>query len=124
MASASNDGQRSQVGSESAPNQSASTSVERIAVKFTGLVSATPRLRGVMEGWIRANGKIRLSELVRISGVRKQHDYAGIGSALTRNMKKAGGPKDWYDGHQDTDGNWIYQIADEYVEALKRAFKV
>ncbi|HXE92004.1 MAG TPA: hypothetical protein VNK82_13690 [Terriglobales bacterium] len=101
-----------------------SSSVERIATKFAGLVYRTPRLRAVMEEWLRRGGKIPLSELVRISGVKKQHDYAGIGSALTRNMKAAGGPKDWYDGHQDVAGAWIYEIADELVAPLRKAFKI
>jgi hypothetical protein len=39
-------------------------------------------------------------------------------------MKKAGGPKDWYDAHQRPDGEWIYEIADELTEPLKRAFAV
>ena len=56
--------------------------------------------------------------------VPKQHDYAGIGSALTRNMKKAGGPKDWYDAHQEPSGEWIYEVADELVKPLKQAFGI
>jgi hypothetical protein len=110
---------RSNESSSVAPSTSASA--ERIATKFWGNVARTPRLKAVLEAWVRRNGKIPLTELVRISGVSKQHDYSGIGSALTRNMKKAGGGKDWYDCHQDTDGNWIYQIAAEYVAPLKRA---
>ena len=67
---------------------------------------------------LRRDGKIPLVELVKVSGVKKQHDYAGIGSTLTRNMKKAGGPKkDWYDGNQDVHGDWNYEIAGELVRA-------
>jgi|ERR1700730_18597583 len=101
-----------------------SDSVERIAGKFAGYVSRTSRLKNVMVAWLRNDGKIPLAELVKISGVKKQHDYAGIGSALTRNMKKAGGAKDWYDGTQDVHGVWIYEIAAELVHPLKRAFNL
>jgi hypothetical protein len=101
-----------------------SDSIERIAGKFAGYVSRTSRLKNVMLAWLRKDGKIPLPELVKVSGVKKQHDYAGIGSALTRNMKKAGGPKDWYDGAQDVHGDWIYEIAGELVQPLKRAFKL
>jgi hypothetical protein len=101
-----------------------SDSIERIAGKFAGYISRTNRLKNVMIAWLRRDGKIPLVELVKVSGVKKQHDYAGIGSALTRNMKKAGGPKDWYDGNQDVHGDWNYEIAGELVQPLKRAFKL
>lgn len=101
-----------------------SDSIERIAGKFAGYVSRTNRLKNVMVAWLRKDGRIPLAELVKVSGVKKQHDYAGIGSALTRNMKKAGGPKDWYDGTQDVHGEWIYEIAGELVQPLKRGFKL
>jgi len=99
-----------------------STVLDRIATKFAGYVSRTNRLRNVMLAWLRNDGKILLSELVRVSGVKKQHDYAGVGSALTRNMKKAGGPEGWYDGHETANEEWVYEIADELVQPLKRAF--
>lgn len=101
------------------------TVLDKVAARFAGYVSRTPRLLKVMKVWLRSkDGKVPLTELVKESGVKRQHDYSGIGSALTRNMKKAGGPKDWYDGHQQPDGEWIYEIAAELVEPLKRAFGV
>ena len=49
---------------------------------------------------------------------------AGIGSALTRNMKKAEGPCNWYDAAENAQGEWIYEIASEFVNPLKRAFNL
>jgi hypothetical protein len=109
---------------EKIASQQSSDSVERIASKFAGYVCRTTRLKTVMLAWLRRDGKIPLPELVKVSGVEKQHDYAGIGSALTRNMKKAGGPRDWYDGTQDVHGEWIYEIAAEFVKPLRRAFSL
>jgi hypothetical protein len=107
---------------KSSTTPQSSTVLDKIAARFAGYVSRTPRLVTVMKMWLRGNGKALLTELVRVSGVNKQHDYSGIGSALTRNMKKAGGPKDWYDGHEQPNGDWLYEIGDELVEPLKRAF--
>lgn len=101
-----------------------STVLDTIATRFAGYVSRRPRLLKVMKLWLGGNGKALLTELVKVSGVKKQHDYSGIGSALTRNMKKAGGSKDWYDGHEQPNGDWLYEIADELVEPLKRVFGV
>ena len=112
-------GPSKQNGSVSGQN---SNSVERIATKFAGYISRKPRLKNVMVAWLKRDGKILLSELVKVSGVAKQHDYAGIGSALTRNMKKAHGPKDWYDGAENAQGDWVYEIAEEFKAPLKRAF--
>jgi hypothetical protein len=114
---------------KSSPSQTStipqsSTVLDKIASRFAGFVSRTPRLLKVVKPWLLKNGKVHLSELVKASGVTKQHDYSGIGSALTRNMKKAGGPKDWYQRHEQPNGDWIYEIADELVEPLKRAFGV
>lgn len=100
-----------------------STAFEKIAARFAAQVSRRSNLTAVMRVWIQNNGKAPLSELVRASGVKTQHDYSGIGSALTRNMKKAGGPKDWYDGREQSNGDWLYEIADELIEPLKRAFR-
>jgi hypothetical protein len=101
-----------------------STTFDKTATKFAGYVSRRPRLLTVITVWLRSNGKIPLTELVKASGVQKQHDYSGIGSALTRNMKKAGGPKQWYDGHELPNGEWIYEVADELIEPLKKAFNL
>jgi hypothetical protein len=105
-------------------SRQSSKPVERIASEFAGYVSQRDNLKNVMLAWLRHDGKISLSELVKISGVKKQHDYAGIGSALTRNMKKADGPGDWYDCIRNVQGEWIYEIADELVQPLKRAFSL
>jgi hypothetical protein len=76
-----------------------------------------------MKVWLGYDGKAPLSELVKASGVKKQHDYSGIGSALTRNMTKAGGIKKWYDGFPTPSGDWTYEIAHELIDPLKRAFR-
>src|SRR3974377_1928632 len=65
----------------------ASTVLDKIARRFAGFVSNTPRLAKVMEAWLRSEGKLPLTELGKGSGVRKQEDYAGIGSGLTRTNK-------------------------------------
>jgi hypothetical protein len=39
-------------------------------------------------------------------------------------MKKSGGGKDWYDGAENANGEWIYEIADEFVQPHKRAFNL
>src|SRR5258707_3507864 len=89
----------------------ASGSIDRIATKFAWYVSRRHNLKSVMIAWLRRDGKIPLTDLVKVSGVKKQHDYAGIGSALSRNMKKAGGAREWYDGAENAQGEWIYEIA-------------
>jgi hypothetical protein len=101
-----------------------STTFDKVATKFAGYVSRRPRLLTVITVWLRRNGRIPLSELVEASGVQKQHDYSGIGSGLTRNMKKAGGPRQWYDGHELPNGERVYEIADELIEPLKKAFNL
>lgn len=99
-----------------------SESTERIASQFAGFISRRPRLLNVMKAWLQRDGSILLSELVKVSGVKKQHDYGGVGGALTKNMRKAGGPSDWYSWEEQPDSDWVYSIADEYVKPLKRAF--
>jgi hypothetical protein len=78
-----------------------------------------------MKVWLGYDGRAPLSELVKASGVKKQHDYSGIGSALTRNMRKAGGVKKWkwYDGFPTPSGDWTYEIVPELIDPLKRAFR-
>ena len=77
-----------------------------------------------MKVWLRSgDGKAPLTELFKASGVKKHHDYTGIGAALTRNMIKAGfSSKKWYRKDQLTNGERIYEIQGELVEPLKRAF--
>ncbi len=76
--------------------------------------------------WLKQNGSIELTQLWKASGVRSQHDYGGIGSSLTKNMKKVGGLKGWYTWapHPTKTGEWIYTIVPELIEPLKRAFGV
>jgi hypothetical protein len=102
---------------------------ENVAAKFAGYVFQTAA-RGekgqkhAIEAWLRHNGSVHLTELVKASGVKRTHDYSGVGSSLTRNMKKSGGPKKWYDVVRDIKGERTYRMATELVEPLKRAFKV
>jgi hypothetical protein len=102
---------------------------DRVAPKFAGYVSQAAASghrsqQAVMEAWLKPHGTIDLNDLVKVSGVAKTHDFAGVGSSLTRNMIKAGGPKKWYEEHRDVNGKRIRRISDELVEPLKRAFRV
>ena len=115
-----------------APSSSANVSpgwTENVAAKFAGFVSQTA-MRGeksqknVIETWLKHNGSVPLTELVKASGVKRAHDYSGVGSSLSRNMKKSGGPKRWYDVVRNTKGERIYKMAPELIEPLKRIFKV
>ncbi len=101
-----------------------STRLDKVAAQFASHTSRTPRLTTVMKLWLRADGKALLSDLWKASGVQKQHDYSGINSALARNMKKVGGPVGWYHRHEQPSGDWVYEIADELLGPLKRAFGV
>jgi hypothetical protein len=102
---------------------------DNVAPKFAGFVFQTAA-RGeksqkhVVEAWLRHDGAISATALVKASGVKRTHDYSGVGSSLTRNMKKSGGPKKWYDTSRDIKGEKIYRMSPELVEPLKRAFKV
>ena len=77
-----------------------------------------------MIAWLRSNGSIELSKLWGASGVANQHDYGGIGSSLTRNMKKVGGMRKWYtaEKHPTNPNEWVYKIVPELVEPLSLAF--
>jgi hypothetical protein len=76
--------------------------------------------------WLKHDGAIELTALWQASGVKNQHDYGGIGSSLTRHMKKAGGLKDWYSAepHTKKTDEWVYKIVPELIEPLKKAFGV
>jgi hypothetical protein len=63
-------------------------------------------------------------KLWNAAGVKAQHDYAGVGGSLTKNMVKAKGPKTWYTWHLDKSGEWIYEIIPELRDPLKRAFEI
>ena len=100
---------------------------DQIASKFERLLKKTAAAGrasqlNAMMAWLKAGGNIELTKLWKAAGVRAQHDYAGVGGSLSKNMAKAGGPKDWYDGHVDKNGEWQYTILPELVEPLKRAF--
>jgi hypothetical protein len=102
---------------------------DQVASKFERYIKKTvaagrPAQRDALLAWLRADGKIELTKLWKAAGVKVQHDYAGVGGSLTKNMAKAGGPKDWYDAHVDKAGDWHYTILPELVEPLKRAFGV
>jgi hypothetical protein len=102
---------------------------DQVASKFESLIKKTaaagrPGQRDAMLAWLKAGGSIELTKLWKAAGVKAQHDYAGVGGSLSKNMKKAGGPRDWYDGHVDKSGEWHYTILPELVEPLKRAFGV
>ncbi|MFI5116860.1 MAG: hypothetical protein ACHP8B_09190 [Terriglobales bacterium] len=79
-----------------------------------------------LTAWLKQNGSIELTELWKASGVKNQHDYGGIGSSLTRNMKKVGGLKNWYtaERHPRKPGEWIYTVVPEMVGPLRRAFSI
>lgn len=83
-----------------------------------------PSQRDAMLAWLKAGGNIELTKLWKAAGVKAQHDYAGVGGSLSKNMRRAGGPKDWYDGHVDNIGEWHYTILPELIEPLKRAFGI
>src|SRR5258708_1257946 len=79
---------------------------DQVATKFANLLKKTaaagrPSQRDAMLAWLKAGGNIELMKLWKAAGVKAQHDYAGVGGSLSKNMIKAGGPKDWYDGHVD-----------------------
>jgi hypothetical protein len=79
-----------------------------------------------LTAWLQKDGSIELTQLWKASGVKTQHDYGGIGSSLTKNMKRAGGMKNWYswEPHPTKTGEWIYTIVPELVKPLRKAFGV
>jgi hypothetical protein len=101
----------------------------QVASKFERKLKKTaaagrPSQRDAMLAWLRAGGSIELTKLWKAAGVKAQHDYAGVGGSLTKNMVKAGGPEEWYDGHVDKAGEWHYTILPDLVEPLKRVFGI
>jgi hypothetical protein len=81
-----------------------------------------PAQKNAMLAWLKADGEIALTKLWGAAGVKVQHDYAGVGGSLTKNMAKAKGPENWYSWFRNPKGEWIYKIAPELVEPLKRSF--
>jgi hypothetical protein len=112
-----------------ATGQPASGIWDQVATKFEKYIRMTaaagrPGQKNAMLTWLKADGKTELTKLWKAAGVKSQHDYAGVGGSLTKNMVKAGGPKDWYSWHVDNADEWHYAILPELVEPLKRAFGV
>src|ERR1700683_5267353 len=72
--------------------------VNKIATEFARLIKSTAdagysRQLKTMKAWLAANGNARLIDLVKASGVKKQHDYSGVGGSLSKNMRKASGTR-------------------------------
>ena len=118
-------------GSASKATDGSSSTWDQIAVDFHRRLEGAASnghagQKKAVLAWLRQNGEIELSSLWKASGVNNQHDYGGIGSGLTRNMKRAGGPKKWYtyQRHSTKSGEWVYTILPELVDPLKRAFNV
>jgi hypothetical protein len=105
----------------------ASSSFTEDATKFAQYVNdaaayGKPGQQKAMLAWLNADGEILLVKLWKAAGVSTQHDYSGVGGSLTKNMIKAGGPRDWYTCSLNHDGEWVYKILPELVEPLKQAF--
>jgi hypothetical protein len=102
---------------------------EDVAKKFHKHISDTAAWgRGsqnkAMLAWLKHDGEIDLTVLWKASGVKTQHHFGGVGGSLTKNMQKAGGPREWYRASKNNSGQWIYSIVDELVEPLKSAFGI
>lgn len=126
-------GQSGQGGNGAPPQSETSTSNETwddVARQFAKYVSEAaaggrPGQKDAMVAWLRAGGSIPLTKLWSAAGVKTQHDYAGVGGSLTKNMVKANGPKAWYTWHRNgKNGEWVYEIVDYLREPLKRTFGV
>ncbi|MGD0126307.1 MAG: hypothetical protein ABSF46_13170 [Terriglobia bacterium] len=104
-----------------------SSSFSEVTTKFAQYVNdaaayGKPGQQKAMLAWLNADGEILLVKLWKAAGVSTQHDYSGVGGSLTKNMIKAGGPRDWYTCSLNHDGEWVYKILPELVEPLKQAF--
>jgi hypothetical protein len=87
-----------------------------------------------MTRWLLQDGKAEIKDLVAATGVQDARKYAPIGSALTRNMAKAGGPaksctgvphfpEAWYGWIKEADGREVYIIEQKLLPYLKAAFQ-
>ena len=103
---------------------------DKVALKFAKHVSDTAAWgragqQKAMRAWLsQRNGEIAFKELWKAAGVKTEHDYAGIGGSLTKNMVKSGGPKEWYRYYTNVRGEWIYKVLDEMLEPLREAFGI
>lgn len=120
-----------QNGSSAPPSGKSSTQFDAIAQAFRKRLdeAAAQGRKGQKEAilaWLRRDGVIDLTDLWKASLVKNQHDYGGIGSSLTRNMRKVGGMKQWYtyEPHPTKSGEWQYKIVPELIDPLKTAFGV
>jgi hypothetical protein len=96
---------------------------KRFAEHINGAAAyGNPSQKNAMMAWLKADGEILLTKLWKAAGVKVQHDYSGVGGSMTKNMMKAKGPRAWYTGTLNNDGDWIYKIVPELVEPLKRSF--
>ena len=106
-----------------------STAWDQTSVKFQQFLAGTaaagrPAQNKAMLAWLKAkDGEIKLTNLWNAAGVANQHDYAGVGGSLTKNMVKAGGPRRWYEYRVEAN-EWLYKIVPELLEPLRRAFGV
>jgi hypothetical protein len=122
-----NVGARAQIATAPSPNNGNDPSTwDEIARRFAKYVNSaaaygSPSQKDAMLAWLKSDGEILLTKLWKAAGVKKQHDYSGVGGSLTKNMMKAKGPKSWYTAFL-RDGEWFYKIATELVEPLKRNF--
>jgi hypothetical protein len=120
----------SPVPSNGSRNGGANSSVwEDIAKKFHKHISDTAAWglgsqNKAMLAWLKRDGEIDLTTLWKAAGVKTQHHFGGVGGSLTKNMQKAGGPREWYRAAKNDNGQWIYTIVDELVEPLKTAFGI
>jgi hypothetical protein len=100
---------------------------DEVARRFAKYVSAAAAAgnhsqKNAIIAWLRSGGEIELVRLWRAAGVRAQHDHSGVGGSMTKNMLKAGGPREWYTATLNSKEEWIYKIVPELVEPLKRSF--
>jgi len=115
-------------GTTSAPNNGIEPSTwDDVARRFAEHVNSAaacgnPGQKDAMTAWLKADGEILLTKLWKAAGVKKQHDYSGVGGSMTKNMMKAKGPKAWYTAALNNDGEWVYKVVPELVEPLKCSF--
>jgi hypothetical protein len=108
-------------------NGEGSSTWDEVAKRFAEHVSraeadGNSSQKNAILAWLKADGEILLTKLWKASGVKVQHDYSGVGGAMTKNMVKAKGPKAWYTGSVNSAGDWVYRIVPELVDPLKRSF--
>ena len=118
-----------------------SKKLRAIALRFSRLLdqaeaSGSPGQKKAMKRWLLQDGKAEINDLATASGVKDAKRYAPIGGALTRNMKKAGGPPQscigvptypisWYGWIKNpANGNFEYIIAETLLPYLKAAFEI